>query len=80
MRGKLVSELRPGFNTTNSPPFDDRGWFLVNAGVDLNVSELTFNGTGNLVYQAFRHRGSGTFDNVNFTEIKYNESGPEYSG
>lgn len=77
-QGKGVTILNPGFDTGSSG--DARAWWLVEATGDLDISEMTFDGTGNLVYQAFRHKGVGTFDNVAFTEIKFNESGPHYQG
>ncbi|MHC5007874.1 MAG: hypothetical protein ACYTGF_11005 [Planctomycetota bacterium] len=59
---------------------DARGWFLVDAGVVLDVENLIFDGDGYLIFQAFRHKGSGSFTNCGFTDIKFNESGPNYSG
>ncbi|MDP6874267.1 MAG: hypothetical protein QF521_12120, partial [Alphaproteobacteria bacterium] len=59
---------------------DSRGMFLVNAGVTLDVQDLTVSGAGHQVYQGFRHKGSGSFEDVELTEIKFNESGPHYSG
>ena len=61
---------------------DARGWFLVNSGVELNVSDITFDGNDQLIWQAFRHNGSGTFDNVEFTDIQFNAIGPgaNYAG
>ncbi len=76
--GKGVSTVVPVADTGSSG--DSRGMFLVDDGVTLNVSDLTVDGMGFLVHQAFRHKGSGAFDNVEFTEIKYNESGPNYAG
>jgi len=78
--GADKSELvfKPNQNTGSSG--DARGWFLVNSGIEFNVSNLTLDGSGYLIYQAIRHLGSGTFDNIRFTAIKYNESGPDYQG
>ena len=59
---------------------DARGWFLVDAGVELDVQDLNFDGNGHLIYQGFRHKGWGTFTNCGFNDIKFNESGPTYSG
>ncbi len=59
---------------------DSRGWWLVEAGNVLDVANMVFDGTGYKVYQAFRQRGSGSFDNCAFKEIKFNESGPTYAG
>ena len=59
---------------------DGRGMFLVDVGVTLDVADLTIDGNGHLIWQAFRHNGSGTFDDVEFTDIKFNESGPNYAG
>jgi len=76
--GKLTTILRPGFSTGSGG--DARAWFLVNSGHNFGMELLTLNGTGNLVHQAIRHKGLGDFDQVLFTEIKYNESGPNYNG
>ena len=76
--GKDSTTLRPGFNTGSGG--DARGWILVNANTVFNLSHLTMNGMGNLVWQAIRQRGEGTVDSVLFTEIKYQEGGPAYQG
>ena len=55
---------------------DSRGWFLVPAGNELNVSNLVFDGSGHNVYQAFRQAGSGSFSGCSFREIKH----PGYGG
>ena len=59
---------------------DDRAWFLVDTGVDLTVRDLTFDGNGFLVYQAFRHKGTGSFDRCHFRDIQYNPTGPNFAG
>ena len=59
---------------------DPRGWFLVQPGVNLEVSDLTFDGNGALIWQAFRHLGTGSFDNVQFRDIQFNANGPNYAG
>ena len=76
--GGSVGTIKMTEDTGNSG--DDRAWFLVDAGVVLNVENLIFDGNGHLVFQAFRHKGSGSFTNCGFTDIKFNESGPDYSG
>ena len=60
---------------------DARGWFLVTAAGSLDLSGVTLDGSGYKVYQAIRDMGTGsTISDVAFTEIKFNESGPTYSG
>ncbi|KAA3636615.1 MAG: T9SS C-terminal target domain-containing protein [Calditrichaeota bacterium] len=55
---------------------DSRGWFLVDAGVIFNFSDVTLDGTGFNVYQAVRSQGGGVYDNINFTNIVH----PGYAG
>ncbi len=76
--GAGVTFINPTANTSTTG--DARGWFLVNDGIELNMSELTLDGTGFLVYQGIRHLGYGSITNCDFVNIKYNESGPHYSG
>lgn len=75
---EAATTLGLSFNTGSSG--DARGWFLVNTGVEFHLSDVTLDGSGQLVWQAIRHKGSGTLDQVTFTEIKFNESGPDYAG
>jgi hypothetical protein len=76
--GMGVTTVTPTGDTGSSG--DARGWFLVDAGVAFDLSNLTLDGTGHLIYQGVRHKGGGTVDQVEFKGIKYNESGPHYSG
>lgn len=59
---------------------DDRAWFLVDAGVNLVVRQLTFDGDGRLIWQAFRHRGGGRFEDCVFQDIQFNSDGPDFAG
>lgn len=76
--GQGTTILNPTADTASSG--NGRGWWLVEAGSDLDLSSLTLDGTGFKVWQAIRHLGSGTIDDVEFTEIKFDESGPSYAG
>ena len=79
LRGASGSEvIRMAVDTGSSG--DDRAWFLVEAGVDLHVRDLTFDGNGFRVYQAFRHKGTGSFESCHFRDIQFNPSGPDYKG
>ena len=59
---------------------DARGMWLVNPGVVADLSNLVFDGTGRLIWQAIRHRGSGPITNCAFDNIQFNASGPHYAG
>ncbi len=59
---------------------DARGWFVVDPGAVVDVSGMTFDGNGQRIYQAFRHKGSGSFNDVAFTDIQFDASGPSYQG
>ncbi len=59
---------------------DPRGWFLVNSGVNFNLSKVKLDGTGHLVWQGIRDHGTGTISDCSITNIKFNESGPDYAG
>jgi hypothetical protein len=76
--GKDVTTVFTDMNTGTSG--NSRAWWLVNAGQEFHLSGLTLDGTGYLIWQAIRHRGNGTIDNVCFNKIEYNQSGPNYAG
>lgn len=76
--GMGTSIVKTDQNTGTSG--DARGWFLVNAGVTFNLSELTLDGSGFLIWQAIRHLGKGAIDQVEFKNIKYQVSGSPYNG
>ena len=59
---------------------DSKGWFLVNAGKTFNISKVTLDGAGRKIYQAIRYNGSGVIDNVKFSNLTYEPSGPAYKG
>jgi parallel beta-helix repeat protein len=77
-QGISVTTLRPGVDTGTSG--DSRGFIIVNENITFNIEDLIIDGTGRLVWHAIRNHGEGSVSNVNFTEIKYNESGPNYRG
>ncbi|NOZ09324.1 MAG: T9SS type A sorting domain-containing protein, partial [FCB group bacterium] len=70
--------VQAAFDTGSSG--DSRGWFLVDPDYQLDMNNIIFDGNGYLIYQGFRHKGTGSFTNCVFTDIKFNESGPNYSG
>ena len=76
--GKTSTIVKPAGDTGSSG--DARGWFLVDSGVTLNLRDVGFDGTGRKVFQAFRHKGSGTISDCAFTTIQYEASGPSYAG
>ena len=65
-------------NTGNSG--DARGWILVNEGITFNMSNLTLDGVGHLVYIGVLSHGPGTIDNCIIKNIGFNPSGPDYAG
>lgn len=64
--------VTPASNTGTAG--DARAWWLVNDGVNLNLSNMTLDGAGFDVWQAIRHKGSGNIDNIAFKNITYNPS------
>jgi hypothetical protein len=75
---KSLVTITPTGNTGSSG--DARGWFVVNDGVTFNLSNVTLDGSGYLIYQAIRCKGGGIYSNISFQSILYNESGPTYGG
>ncbi len=78
--GDAVSKPIVMTNQNTGTAGDARGWWLVKPGKTLHMQNLVLDGSGYKVYQAIRHLGQGTIDNVDFVNIKYDESGPYYSG
>ncbi|MBN2149132.1 MAG: tandem-95 repeat protein [Anaerolineales bacterium] len=66
--------VQPTANTGGSG--DARGWFLVNAGVEFNISGLTLDGAGYQIMQGIRSFGTGTIANNVIQNIAY----PGYDG
>ena len=46
---------------------DARGWFLVETGVNLHFHDVIVDGNGFSIDQAFRHKGTGSFEKVEFS-------------
>lgn len=75
--GATSTIIKTSTNTGNTG--DPRGWFLVNSGVSFNLSKVTLDGTGHLVWQGIRDHGTGTISDCSITNIKYNAS-TDYAG
>jgi hypothetical protein len=75
---KTTTIIKPNQNTTNSD--DGKAWWLVSQNVIFNLSNVTLDGTGKMIFDGIRHKGTGTIHNVHFTGITYNASGPDYAG
>lgn len=75
---KSTTIIKATANTGNSG--DTKGWWLVNPGIVFNLSGVTLDGNGYQILQGIRHKGTGTIQNVHFTDIRYNQSGPDYAG
>ena len=61
--------IKPAQNTGSDG--DARGWFLVEAGNEFNLSNVTLDGEGMNVHQAIRSHGSGTINNNHIKNIRY---------
>jgi len=72
--GSGSTTINKSFDTGASG--DARGWFLVDAGFDFDLSGVTMDGSGKLVFQGIRNKGEGSVDDVVFTNIQYQPSGP----
>ncbi len=59
---------------------DAKGWWVVNSGIAFNLSKVTLDGTGYKIFHGIRHKGTGTIQDVYFTNLQYNPSGPDYAG
>lgn len=70
--GKDQTKITKNFDTGTSG--DSRGWFLVQGGNEFNISDLTLDGSGTKTWQALRVLGTGSANNVSFSQIKYDES------
>ena len=68
---KETTVIKPAQNTGVSG--DARGWFLVQAGNEFNLSNVTLDGEGKDVYQAIRSHGSGTINNNIIKNIGYSQ-------
>ncbi|NIP42197.1 MAG: T9SS type A sorting domain-containing protein [candidate division Zixibacteria bacterium] len=66
---KNTVTIVPTANTGSSG--DSRGWFLVNAGVTLDMSEVTMDGAGYNIYQAIRSYGDLLLDDIIFQNMIY---------
>ena len=75
---KATTIIKPAQDTGNGG--DARGWFLVNAGVQFNLSNVTLDGAGKLVSIGILSHGTGTIENNIIKNIGYNPSGPDYAG
>ena len=53
---------------------DDRGWILVEANVEFNLSNVTLDGEGKAIYQAVRSYGTGSVDDSIIKNIKWTDN------
>lgn len=75
---KATTIIKPAQDTGNFQ--DTAAWILVNPGMEFNLSGVTLDGAGHLINAAVLSHGFGTVADSNISNIKYNESGPDYMG
>ncbi len=63
--------VTPSADTTNTG--DGRGWFLVQPAIVFHLADMTLDGSGFLIRQGIRHRGSGTIERVAFTQMRFSQ-------
>ena len=80
IKGSKATIVRPAQSTSASYYEDSSAWILVNPGVTFNLSGVTLNGNGRSITNAIISHGFGKIENNSFTNIEYNQSGPDYSG
>jgi len=68
---KATTIIVPAANTGGSA--DSRGWFLVNAGKEFNLNNVTLDGAGKNIFMALLSHGTGTIDNNIIKNMKYSK-------
>jgi len=71
---KATTIIKPAQNTGDRYSGDAMGWWLVQAGKTLNLSNVTLDGEGKLVWMGILSYGPGTINNNIFKNIGYNPS------
>lgn len=66
-RGLANTTLQPAADTSETG--DARGWWQVAACFNLDLRDLTLDGTGHVIHEAVRHHGFGQIVRVRFTHI-----------
>lgn len=77
---KTTTIIKPNEDTGAGNHQDANAWILVNPDVTFNLSNVTLDGTGKLINHGILSHGHGTINNNIFTNIAYNQSGPDYKG
>ena len=77
---KTTTIIQTSQATSGSYTEDGSAWFLVNTGKTFNLSQVTLDGTGQLVCNAIISHGHGTISGNIIKNIAYNQSGPDYNG